>query len=175
MPTQPTQAASLMKSDVKSRPQPIEEPPAPGPRPLAADGHGCGDRALWLVPLFSSLWLDELGTYWVVKDGLGDTVHRALTFHGQSPLYYSIVWAARSLGGNSEAVLRLPSLIATAASLVLLYRLARNLISREAARLTVIAFAATQHRRLRGVGGTTLRVGDPRGHRIHLRARAVAR
>ncbi len=133
-----------MKSDVKSRPQPIEEPPAPGHVRWLLMVTAVVIGALWLVPLFSSLWLDELGTYWVVKDGLGDAVHRALTFHGQSPLYYSIVWAARSVGGNSEAVLRLPSLIATAASLVLLYRLARTLISREAARFTVLAFAATQ-------------------------------
>jgi mannosyltransferase len=99
---------------------------------------------LWLVPMFSSLWLDELGTWWVVKDGLGDTVDRALAFHGQSPLYYAIVWLARTIGGDSEAVLRLPSLIAAAISAVLLYRLARTLIGREAARLAVLAFAATQ-------------------------------
>ena len=131
--------------------------------------------ALWLVPLSSSLWLDELGTWWVVKDGLGDAVHRALTFHGQSPLYYSIVWTARTVGGNSEVVLRLPSLIATAVSVVLLYRLARTLIGQEAAWFSVLAFAATQGGGLRGVGGATLCPGDPRGHRIHLRARAVAR
>jgi uncharacterized membrane protein len=100
--------------------------------------------SLWLVPLFSSLWLDELGTWWVVKDGAGDTVHRALTFHGQSPLYYLIVWAARTVGGDREVVLRLPSLIAAAVSVVLLYRLARTLIGTEAARLAVVVFAATQ-------------------------------
>ena len=61
-----------------------------------------------------------------------------------SPLYYLIVWAARVVGGNSEVVLRLPSLIAAAVSAVVLYRLARPLISREAARLTVLVFAAGQ-------------------------------
>jgi mannosyltransferase len=127
---------------VASSPLPIEEAPEPGHVRWLQILTAVVIGALWLVPLFSSLWLDELGTYWVVKDGLGDTVHRALAFHGQSPLYYSIVWVARNVGGESEAVLRLPSLIAAAASLVLLYRLARNLISREAARLAAIAFAA---------------------------------
>ena len=99
---------------------------------------------LWLLPLFSSLWVDELGTWWAVKDGLGDAVHRALTFHGQSPLYYAIVWVFRTVGGDSEAVLRLPSLISAALAAILLYRLARTLIGREAARLAVLVFAAGQ-------------------------------
>ncbi len=125
-------------------PQPIEEPPVPGHVRSLSIATALVIGCLWLVPLSSSLWLDELGTWWVVKDGLGDTVHRALTFQGQSPLYYLIVWAARAVGGNSEVVLRLPSLIATALSMLLLYRLARTLIGREAARLAVLVFAATQ-------------------------------
>jgi hypothetical protein len=99
---------------------------------------------LWLLPFFSSLWVDELGTWWAVKDGLGDAVHRALTFHGQSPLYYAIVWVFRTVMGDSEAVLRLPSLISAGLAAVLLYRLARTLIGRETARLAVLVFAAGQ-------------------------------
>ena len=133
-----------MKSDVQSRPQPVEEPPDPGHVRWLAIATAVVIGSLWLVPLFSSLWEDEFGTWWVVKDGLGDAVHRAITFHGQSPLYYLIVWATRVVGGNSEVVLRLPSLIATAVSAVVLYRLARHLISREAARFTVLVFAASQ-------------------------------
>ena len=33
---------------------------------------------LWLVPLGDGLWLDELGTFWVVKDGWGPTVDNYL-------------------------------------------------------------------------------------------------
>jgi uncharacterized membrane protein len=128
---------------VSAGPEKIEERPEPGHVRLLSVATALVIACLWLVPLFSSLWLDELGTWWVVKDGLAETVDRALTFHGQSPLYYLIVWVARTVGGDSEAVLRLPSLIATAVSAVLLYRLARELIGREAARLAVLAFAAT--------------------------------
>ena len=136
----------MVKSDVKSRPQPTEEPPAPGHVRWLLIVTAVVIGSLWLIPLFSAadLWVDELGTWWVVEDGLGDTVHRALTFHGQSPLYYSIIWVARVVGGNSEVVLRLPSLIATAVSVVLLYRLTRSLIGREAAWFAVLVFAATQ-------------------------------
>src|SRR5437762_1489374 len=65
--------------------------------------------ALWIRPMFSSLWLDELGTWWVVKDRFSDAVERAFTYQGQPPLYYSIAWLARAIGGHSEFVLRLPS------------------------------------------------------------------
>jgi uncharacterized membrane protein len=126
-----------------SRPREIEEPPDPGHVRWLSIATALVIGSLWLVPLISSLWLDELGTWWVVKDGLGDTVDRAFNFHGQSPLYYLIVWATRTVGGDSEAILRLPSLIATAVSAILLYRLARTLIGREGARLAVLAFAAT--------------------------------
>jgi 4-amino-4-deoxy-L-arabinose transferase-like glycosyltransferase len=128
-------------------PQPTEETeerPEPGHVRWLSIATALTIGGLWLVPLFSSLWVDELGTWWAVKDGLGDAVDRAFRFHGQSPLYYAVVWVFRTVGGNSEAVLRLPSLIAAAVSAVLLYRLARTLIGREAARLSVLVFAAGQ-------------------------------
>ena len=134
----------MTAAQVTGGPQPVEETADPGHVRWLAILTAVVIFSLWVMPLSSSLWLDELGTWWVVKDGAGDTIHRALTFHGQSPLYYLIVWSARVVGGRSEVVLRLPSLIAAVVSAILLYRLALTLISREAARLTVLAFAATQ-------------------------------
>jgi mannosyltransferase len=99
--------------------------------------------ALWVVPMTSSLWIDELGTWWVVRGSLGSTIDRAMTYQGQSPLYYVIEWAARTAGGGSEVVLRLPSLAASVGSAVLLAGLVRRLIGREAARISVLVFAAT--------------------------------
>lgn len=96
--------------------------------------------SLWIRPMFSSLWLDELGSWWVVHDGLGDTVRRALEYHGQSPLYYSIAWFVAQVS-SSEVVLRLPSVIAGFLSLVLVHRLATRLVDRKAALSSVVAFA----------------------------------
>ncbi len=127
-----------------SPPSEIEEAPEPGHVRALSIATALVIGSLWLVPLFSSLWLDELGTWWVVKDGFRETVDRALAFHGQSPLYYLILWATRNVGGHSEVVLRLPSLLAATMSAILLYRLARTLIGNEAARLAVLTFAATQ-------------------------------
>src|SRR5690242_13579321 len=69
---------------------------------------------MWLVPLRSSLWLDETGTYWLIKDGVPSIIHRTFDFQGQSPLYYLIAWASNRLFPRSEIALRLPSTIGIA-------------------------------------------------------------
>ena len=98
--------------------------------------------SLWVRPMVSSLWLDELGTWWVIKDGWGAMVHRSLAFQGQSPFFYSIEWAVRSALGRSEWILRLPSLAAAAGTLVFVYRLAARWFDRETGRLSVLTLAA---------------------------------
>lgn len=55
---------------------------------------------IWLVPFNSSLWLDELVTWWVIKDGLGDTVHRAFDFQGQTVIFYVLEWLVRHIGSR---------------------------------------------------------------------------
>ena len=45
-----------------------------------------GGGVLWLRPIASSLWMDELVTWWTIKDSLGETVRRSLTYQGTSPL-----------------------------------------------------------------------------------------
>jgi hypothetical protein len=96
--------------------------------------------ALWIRPLTSSLWMDELGTWWVVKDSFTDTIHRAWTFQGESPLYYAVLWATRQVVGSSELALRMPSLIAAVGAAWFMFLLAERLYDREFARLAVLAF-----------------------------------
>src|SRR5207253_1569379 len=74
--------------------------------------------ALWVVPIASSLWLDETGTYWVIKDGLAPAIHRSLAIQGQSPLFYLLELGALRLGGLHESTLRVPSVIAMAVASV---------------------------------------------------------
>jgi hypothetical protein len=97
--------------------------------------------ALWVRPITSSLWNDELGTWWVIDDGLRQVVRRAEAVQGQSPLYYVVEWAARHLVGRSELGLRVPSLLFAIAAAWVTYLIAKRLADRETARLAVIAFA----------------------------------
>ena len=75
-----------------------------------------------LVGLGASLWTDEFGTLWAVEGDLATAFARSQSFHGQSPLYYSIVWLFVQLFGESEIVLRLPSLLFSAAAGILMYK-----------------------------------------------------
>ena len=113
---------------------------------------------LWLWPMRSSLWTDELGTWWVIKDGLGDTIDRALTFHGQSPLFYVLLWGTRHVAGRSEVALRLPSLLAATGAAAITFVLVRRLVNDEAARLTTVAFV--------GVGGIAFAATDARPYAL---------
>jgi uncharacterized membrane protein len=99
-----------------------------------------GGGILWLRPITSSLWLDELVTWWVVKDSLGDALHRAYAYQGQSIIYYPMEWLVRH-AGHAEWFLRLPSLLAMGLAAYLLYRLSLRLADRETARLSVLVFA----------------------------------
>ena len=97
---------------------------------------------LWVLPSFSSYWLDETATVWVIRDGLGTAIDRAFEYQ-QSPFYFVIAWGARALFGTSEFALRVPSLLASVAASWFLYRLAVRLHDRGSARLVVFAFVAS--------------------------------
>ena len=107
-----------------------------------ARDHGTGARLLlgglvaavivrlWILPLTSSLSLDELGTAWASGGSFGGILARARLFP-QSVPYVAIVWLARAAAGSSELVLRLPSLAAAGLAAYGLYRLGRELFDRE--------------------------------------------
>jgi mannosyltransferase len=99
---------------------------------------------LWVLPIRSSFWLDETGTYWIIKDGVANLIDRAIHWSGQSPLYYLIAWLAHLAGGRTEVMLRLPSLIAMIAAALLLYKLAVRLFDAQTAPFVVLGFACSQ-------------------------------
>jgi len=97
---------------------------------------------LWILPLWSSLWLDETITYWVVRDGLPALFRRSLFYNAQSPAYFVTAWAAVAVGGAKEWVLRIPSILAAAASTVLVYRLGLRFGDWEMGALAAVCFAS---------------------------------
>ena len=99
---------------------------------------------LWVLPIRSSFWLDETGTYWIIKDGVPNLIARAISWSGQSPLYYLIAWLAHLARGRTEVILRLPSLIAMIAAAWLLYKLAVRLFDAQTAPFVVLVFACSQ-------------------------------
>lgn len=97
--------------------------------------------------LGSSLWLDELLSAWVLRDGFGQIAERAVNYQGQSPLYYWLLagWSTLSSGSpsaevSSEAWLRGFSLLNITLAAIFLYQLAKHLVNREFASIVVIFF-----------------------------------
>ena len=96
---------------------------------------------LWLMPLGSSFWVDEMVTVFVVKHGVADA---SLAVAPQVPnsIYYWLPRAAQALFGQSEAVYRLPGILAMAAALFVIARLAARLVHPRAAWFAAFACLA---------------------------------
>lgn len=92
---------------------------------------------LWLVPLPSSFWVDELVTMFVVKH----PGHASFAVAPQVPqsIYYWLPRAALAVSGPSEISFRIPSLLAMAVALWLVALLAQRLIHPRAGWFAVFA------------------------------------
>lgn len=93
----------------------------------------------WLPGIRASLWLDETGTFWVIEKGFREIWSRGSYLH--FPTYYYILWFGTKLIGTSEAALRVPSVLAMAGAVYLLYLAARELFAREVALIAAIIFS----------------------------------
>ena len=81
---------------------------------------------LWLMPLPSSLWVDEIVTTFVLQF----PHHYSFSVAPQVPdsLYYWLPLLSWKLFGHSEIALRLPSVLAMGLALVFIFRIAARII-----------------------------------------------
>ncbi len=81
---------------------------------------------------YESFWLDELHSAWSVWGSLGDVVSRAAAGN-QTPVYFWGLWVWKQCLGESEIMLRLPSVLASSAAAAIasigLYRVCGSLIA----------------------------------------------
>ncbi len=87
---------------------------------------------LWVIPMQSSFWVDEMGTAFVVQRGAQDPSLQAAPQVSES-IYYALAGVSVKLFGSSEAAYRLPALLAMVLALFFIYRLAAKLIHPAAA------------------------------------------
>jgi hypothetical protein len=96
---------------------------------------------LWLMPLPSSFWVDEMGTAFVVRHGANDPTLRAAPQVADS-IYYALPKLVDRVAGESEAGYRLFSLLAMAGTLAAVAGIAARLIDPRAAWVAVFACMA---------------------------------
>ena len=84
---------------------------------------------LWLMPLGSSFWVDEMATVFVVEHGAGDPSLKVAPQVPQS-IYYSVARAV--VWGRSEIAYRLPSVAFMTLALLFVALLASRLIHPDA-------------------------------------------
>lgn len=97
---------------------------------------------LWILPLSSSLWLDETVTYWSAYKGIGAAIARSQFFQGQQVVYSLIAAVAMRIGGTSEIAIRLPSVIAAVLTVWLLFLLGKELFDHEAGILALLVYTS---------------------------------
>ena len=95
---------------------------------------------LWFGMISTSFWLDETGTWWIVKDGAAEAVRRSFSWSGQSPLFHLIAWFSSRLFGLNEVALRIPSVLAMSGAVWFLYRIAERLYDRASAAMVAFVF-----------------------------------
>jgi hypothetical protein len=88
---------------------------------------------LWLMPLPSSFWIDEMATVFVVRHGGADPSLKVAPQVAES-IYYWLPRASEKMLGLSETVYRLPSVLVMGLALFLIARLAARLIRPQAVR-----------------------------------------
>jgi hypothetical protein len=91
---------------------------------------------LWLMPLVSSFWVDEMATVFVVEHGAQDPSLKIAPQVPQS-IYYSVI--REVVPGRSEAAYRLPSILFMAGALLFAGFLVSRLIHPDAWWFTLLA------------------------------------
>jgi len=76
---------------------------------------------LRLIGIGNSLGGDEYGTLWAVEDTVATVLSRSISFQGQTPFYYLLLWPFVAIFGESETILRLPSVAFTLGAAGVLY------------------------------------------------------
>jgi len=95
----------------------------------------------WILPLTSSLWIDEMVTVFVVQHGSGDA-SLAVAPQVRDSAYYALPKLSQKIFGPSELAYRIPSVLVMLAAMWLIALLASRIIHPRAGWFTVFACLA---------------------------------
>jgi hypothetical protein len=93
----------------------------------------------WLLAVRAPLWNDETLSYWQIAGGFKQIWTRSVQGNSFAAYPY-ILWLTKTLFGDTELVLRIPSMIAMLAAIYVFYRCAREMFDWDISLLATILF-----------------------------------
>jgi len=95
--------------------------------------------SLWLLAVRAPLWTDETLSYWQIAGGFREIWARSIQGNSFAAYAY-ILWLTRTLFGDKEIVLRIPSILAMLAAVYVFYKCARELFDWDVSLIAAMVF-----------------------------------
>ena len=93
----------------------------------------------WFLAVRAPLWNDETLSYWQIAGGFKQIWARSVQGNSFAAYPY-ILWLTKTLFGDTELVLRIPSMLAMLAAVYVFYRCAREMFDWDISLLATILF-----------------------------------
>jgi hypothetical protein len=94
----------------------------------------------WILPMFSSIWIDEWATFFIGSQGLSRMTALGQTFISDQRLISLAGWLGMQVVGQNEFGLRLYSLLSAGFCLLAIYQLGRRWFGARAALMSVLLY-----------------------------------
>ncbi|MGD0931025.1 MAG: glycosyltransferase family 39 protein [Candidatus Korobacteraceae bacterium] len=95
--------------------------------------------SVWFLAIRAPLWVDETLSYWQIAGGFKQIWARSIQGNSFAAYAY-ILWLTRTLFGDKEIVLRIPSILAMLAAVYVFYRCARELFDWDVSLIATMVF-----------------------------------
>jgi Dolichyl-phosphate-mannose-protein mannosyltransferase len=95
--------------------------------------------SVWFLAVRAPLWTDETLSYWQIAGGFKQIWARSIQGNSFAAYAY-ILWLTKTLFGDQELVLRIPSILAMLGAVYVFYRCARELFSWDVSLIATMLF-----------------------------------
>jgi hypothetical protein len=109
---------------------------------LLALGYGAAllaSLSIWFLAVRAPLWTDETLSYWQIAGGFKQIWERSIQANYFAAYPY-ILWLTKTLFGDKELTLRIPSILAMLAAVYVFYRCARELFDWDVSLIATLLF-----------------------------------
>ncbi len=95
--------------------------------------------SIWFLAIRAPLWTDETLSYWQIAGGFKQIWARSVQGNSFAAYAY-ILWLTKTLFGDKEIVLRIPSILAMLAAVCVFYRCAREMFDWDVSLIATMMF-----------------------------------